>query len=68
MCDVRASTYPPIHVFHCVSAYPLNLGYSFKVAGYSAVKPIMVLLLKSFCTLSFVLVANVTDSNLKIIK
>ena len=67
MCDVRVSTYPGIHVFHCVSAYPrirvstsqyslkftwggvvLSTAYprfqpfqrcSFKMAGYSAVKP-----------------------------
>ena len=51
MCDVRVSTYPGIHVFHRVSAYPrvvLSTAYpriqpfqrcSFKMAGYSAVKP-----------------------------
>ena len=38
------SAYPRIRV----SAYPPNLGYSFKVAGYSAVKPRMQLTVEGF--------------------
>ena len=36
---LRLSAYPLLGVVHCVSAYPPNLGYSFEVAGYSAIKP-----------------------------